>query len=253
MPLFSFNDKRMKLAKSSAFYFMILVGTSPFREVLDVLISFHSFKTERVVSMIIFFFTIMFRRFFVFWQYKSYWIISNYWINPFHKISVLIRKNFEVRNNISEKCIENFCNFSFIIYDFILFNQHCFWRINRLVWKKRFGRFQKRFIVSYLFFGQNTITFLLSLSQECKIVISLLIIISSVFLGFSLKDLLRSLIFVMTAFKSSRLIIGEWLFRTNFDLRGTCLSNILWQTSRNYSKEFSSKFCFDNSATSSFR
>ena len=116
----------MKSVKSSAFSFMILVETSLFWEV-------------------------------VFFQYKSYWIISNYWINPSRKINVLIRRNFKARNNITEKCIECFCNFSFITYDFTLFNQRHFWRINRLVWKKRFYRFPESFIVSYMFFFQTSI------------------------------------------------------------------------------------------------
>ena len=55
---------------------------------------------------------------FAFFQYKSNWI------NPSRKISPLIKRNFEVRNNISKKYIQKFCNFLFIIYDFILLNQH---------------------------------------------------------------------------------------------------------------------------------
>ena len=97
---------------------------------------------------------------FVFVQFKSYWIISNYWMNPSHRIRVLKRSIFDVRKNISEKWIESSCNFFFIIYNFILFNQRYSWIINRLVWKKRFDSFPERFIATFNFFVQTTNNFL---------------------------------------------------------------------------------------------
>ena len=127
------------------------------------------------------------------------------WINPSWKISVLTRRNFEVRNNISEKCIESFCNFFFIIYDFILFNQRYFWKINRFVWKKKFERFPESFIVNYMFFVQTTIIFFLNLSWECKTVIPLFIIILSVFYSFFLKNLIGSLVVVIIAWKCTHM------------------------------------------------
>ena len=114
------------------------------------IVSFYSFKIESFVVMTKIF--CCYDTWMVF-QCKSCWIISNKWSNPSRKISVLIKRNFEVRNNISETCIENFCNFFVIIYDFILFILF-FLRINRFVWKERFDCFPESFIVSYMFFVQ---------------------------------------------------------------------------------------------------
>ena len=141
--------------------------------------------------------------------YKSHWIISNYWVNPSRKISSLIRRIFEVRNSISEKCIESFCNFLFIIYVFILFNQHYFWRINRLVWTKRLDRFSVTFIVRYMLFVQTTIILLISISLECNIVISLFVIISSVFFNFFFKEFIPKSCFLHNCFRKTRFIIED--------------------------------------------
>ena len=60
------------------------------------IISFYSFKIERVVLMTKFFYCCDPWMVFVFFWYGSYWIISNYGINPSCKISVLIIiSNFE--------------------------------------------------------------------------------------------------------------------------------------------------------------
>ena len=107
---------------------------------------------------------------FVFFQYKSYWITSNNWIYPSGKISILIRRNFEVRNNISEKCIESFCNLFSIVYDFILFDRCYFKRINRFVGKKSFDRFPESLIVSYMFSIQTIIIFLLFFYLETSVI-----------------------------------------------------------------------------------
>ena len=56
----------------------------------------------------------------------------------------------------------------FICYDFILFNQPSFLRINFFVWRKRFYRYLESFIVSYIFFVQTTIIFFPSFSYEWK-------------------------------------------------------------------------------------
>ena len=142
----------MKSVKSYGFSFMNLVGTAPFWQVLVMsrdliflknVVSFYSFKIERFVFMTKFFYYYDSWMVFVFFRYKSYWIIYGDWINPFCKISVLIRRNFEVRNNISEKCIESFCKFFFIVYDFILFNQRVFGELTVLSERKGWTVFQK--------------------------------------------------------------------------------------------------------------
>ena len=159
----------MKSVKSSAFSFIILVGTSPFWEDLDLPKDLIFFKTSSrfIVSKLKVLFSwqkcFIAMIVFVLFQYKTYWIISNKWINPSRKVSVLIKRNFEVRKNVSEICIKNFCNFFFIVYDFILFNQSYFWRINRFVWKKRFDRLPESFISSYMFFLYTIIIFFLNL------------------------------------------------------------------------------------------
>ena len=120
----SFNAESMKSVKSSAFSFMTSFETSTFGEVLDMskdltffqnIVSFYSFKIERFVFMKEMFYHYDTSIAFVFFQYKSYWIISNNWIDPSRKITILIRRTFEARNNISEKCIESFCIFSSLV------------------------------------------------------------------------------------------------------------------------------------------
>ena len=129
----SFHAEWMKLVKSSAFSFVILVVTSPFREVLDMskdlLFSRHNlvlqFQNWKSCFHDKIFLLLWFLDGFYFSQNKSYWITPTGSI-PSTVSESWTKRNFEGRNSISEKCNQSFCNFFFINYAFILFNERYF-------------------------------------------------------------------------------------------------------------------------------